>query len=124
MSPRTLLRDSAILLILSTAAAFVLKGAGWALPFALSGVVAIANLYLLSLLTRNLVDLSAKGEGGNGMRLALGMIVKLTITVAALVVLIATFDVGPVLFGFGVVLIAITARGVLGLFLPAPAQEA
>jgi len=124
MSSQTLIRDSAVLLLMSTAAAFILQGASWAIPFALAGVVAIANLYLITLLTRKLIVPPEQRETAGGSRMALGMLIKFTGTSIALVALIANFEVAPVLFGFGVVMLAITFRGVLGLFLPAPAQEA
>jgi len=124
MSSQTLIRDSAILLLLTAAGAFILKGAAWAIPFALAGVVAIANLYLITLLTRKLIVPPEQQESAGGGRMALGMLIKFAGTAIALVALVSNFEVAPVLFGFGVVVIAITVRGVLGLFLPAPAQEA
>jgi hypothetical protein len=125
MSPRILIRDSFVLLTIGGSAVLVWAGLSWAVPFALSGLLAIANLFLITLLTRKFLrPLGPDGEGGGATRAVVGMFIKFAGTGAALVALVSSFELEPVLMGFGVVVATISARGVLDLFLPNEAQEA
>jgi len=127
-----LIRDSLALLALGSIVAAVTGGVAWALPFALGGLVSVAGLWLLSRLVAAQVALAA-GDGaamddgdapgaGAAARLSLGFVLKTAGTGGAVVGLVYLFETLPVMLGFGVVMLAITARGAIDLF--RPPQEA
>lgn len=127
MDSKNLIRASAGLLVIGTCGAALYGGAAWGMPFLLAGAVALANLYLLSLLAKNLIrPPAAEGEAAepDSSKLAIGLLVKFVGTGVALVLLVRNFEVAPVLFGFGVVVVAIIARGAIDPFLPPETQEA
>jgi hypothetical protein len=124
VSPLTLIYDSLALLALGSIAAALFGGVAWALPFALGGLVSVVGLWMLSRLVAAQVAIAASlGDddseapgAGAATRLSLGFMLKTAGTGSAVVGLVYFFEMLPVMLGFGIVLLALTARGAIDLF--------
>jgi hypothetical protein len=103
------LRDSVLILIFVVIGCWIFGGANWAIGAAASGLLAIANFFLLGMMVQRMV-----ANRGNAL-VGLGFALKFIFTAGLLMAMVSQFEPVPVLVGFGVVLFGITIRGVLAL---------
>ena len=106
---KQMMRDSSLILIIVVVGSWIFGGADWAIGAAASGLLAMANFFLLGMMVQRLV-----ANRGNAL-VGLGFALKFIITGGLLIALVSQFEPAPVLVGFGVVLFGITLRGVVAL---------
>jgi uncharacterized SAM-binding protein YcdF (DUF218 family) len=107
LDAKKLTSDAAILLALLMIATAFKAGTDYATAIGVSGLLAIGNFWVLSLLVKRLVD-----QGDNALLFGLGFIAKIFLVGGTLYGLTRVLEPTAVLIGFGVVLMAITLRGV------------
>jgi hypothetical protein len=107
LDAKKLTSDAAILLALLMIATVFKAGTDYATAIGVSGLLAIGNFWVLSLLVKRLVD-----QGDNALLFGLGFIAKIFLVGGTLYGLTRVLEPTAVLIGFGVVLMAITLRGV------------
>lgn len=120
VGPKTIRRDSAILLVLLAVGGLVLGTPLQALSVAAGGLVVLINFMLIS----RLVERMASGEG-SGAALGLGMALKTALSLGLLYGLLQVLDPLALAVGLGTVMLAMTVRFGLSAFAaPTNAQEA
>jgi len=111
ITPRTILRDSALAIPLLVPLGYWLEGALGAIAVVASGLVAIGNLALLAWLVRRLVNSATRG-GGGGVVVLLVM-GKLVIVLCAYAVLLSLLPPLGVALGLGAAVLGLSVRGTL-----------
>jgi hypothetical protein len=120
ITPRTILRDSALAIPLLIPLGYWLEGGLGALAVVLSGLVAIGNLALLAWLVHRLVQSATHGGGGGVVLLVMG---KLVIVLGAYAVLLALFPPIGVALGLGAAVLGLSVRGTIeALRIPSATQ--
>lgn len=107
LDAKKLISDAAIMLAILMIASAIKAGTDYATAIGVSGLLAIGNFWVLSVLVKRLIE-----QNRNGLGFGLGFIAKIFIVGGSLYGLTRVFEPSAVLIGFGVVLMAITVRGV------------
>jgi len=107
LDAKKLISDAAILLALLMIGSAFKAGTDYATAIGVSGLLAIANFWVLDILVKRLLH-----QGNQALLLAVGFIAKIGLVGGSLFGLTKVFEPSAVLIGFGVVLMAITVRGV------------
>jgi len=107
LDAKKLISDAAILLALLMIGTAIKAGTDYATAIGVSGLLAIGNFWVLNLLVKRLIR-----QGDNSLLFGLGFIAKIVLVGGSLYGLTRVFEPTAVLIGFGVVLMAITLRGV------------
>ncbi len=107
LDAKKLISDAAILLALLMIGTAIKAGTDYATALGVSGLLAIANFWVLDVLVKRLIR-----QKQNGLAFGLGFIAKIFLVGGTLWGLTRVFEPSAVLIGFGVVLMAITLRGV------------
>ncbi|MBW1879911.1 MAG: hypothetical protein JRJ84_16230 [Deltaproteobacteria bacterium] len=124
ITPRTILRDSALAIPLLVPVGYWFEGALGALAVVASGLVALGNLALLAWLVHRVMDSATQGGGGGAVLLVMG---KLVIVLCAYAALLSLFPPLGVALGLGAAVLGLSARGTIeALRIPSatPAEEA
>lgn len=108
LDAKKLISDAAILLAVLMIATAFKAGTDYATALGVSGLLAIANFWVLDLLVKRLIRTNR-----NGLAFGLGFVAKIFLVGGTLYGLTHVFEASAVLIGFGVVLMAITLRGVV-----------
>ena len=108
LDAKKLISDAAILLALLMIATAIKAGTDYATALGISGLLAIGNFWVLSLLVKRLIE-----QNRNSLAFGLGFIAKIFLVGGCLYGLTRVFEPSAVLIGFGVVLMSITLRGVV-----------
>ncbi|GEM_PF-6185227 len=113
IQPGKVLRDATVLLVGGTLVAALVGGFSASLGFAAAGAITVANLFTIRILVQKLLS-------ERRAPWVMPALIGKTVVIAAVASwLLTLFPLVAVLSGFGVGLIAITLRGVQGLFSPA-----
>ncbi len=120
MDTRLLLRDALPVLGLGVIVAAGFQGIEFVIALLVGGVCGIVHLLALG---RNVSAFLAQGEVARPVQLAFGYLVRLLVVAAVLLGLLQFFDPIPLVIGFGLVLLAATARAARGGLLVADAGE-
>jgi len=107
LDAKKLISDAAILLGLLMIGTAFKAGTDYATALGVSGLLAIVNLWVLDFLVKRLLH-----RGNQALLLGLGFLAKIGLVGGSLYGLTRVFEPSAVLIGFGVVLMAITIRGV------------
>ena len=102
-----MISDAAILLAVLMIGTALKAGTDYATAIGVSGLLAIANFWILNVLVKRLIE-----HNRNSMLFGLGFIAKIFLVGGTLYGLTRVFEPTAVLIGFGVVLMSITLRGV------------
>ena len=107
LDAKKMISDAAILLALLMIGTALKAGTDYATAIGVSGLLAIANFWILNVLVKRLIE-----HNRNSMLFGLGFIAKIFLVGGTLYGLTRVFEPTAVLIGFGVVLMSITLRGV------------
>jgi len=107
LNAKKLISDAALLLALLMIGTAIKSGTDYATAIGVSGLLAIGNFWILSVLVKRLIE-----QDRNSLAFGLGFIAKIFLVGGSLYGLTRVFEPSAVLIGFGVVLMSITLRGV------------
>jgi len=123
IQPETILRDTALALLPLIGVGALLDGAWGALGVLCTGVVVLANLWVLGRLIRRLTA-SMAGEDDAGGLAVFVYLLKFPLLLGVAVPLVWAFGGLAVAVAFSALVFAVFVRGVVMLFQPVPGDEA
>ncbi|MCB9764709.1 MAG: ATP synthase subunit I [Alphaproteobacteria bacterium] len=120
LDPTTIRRDSTIALTIMVLVGVVFGGLPWAAGLLAGGGIGLFNFLLIARLVARLV-----AGDSNGAQLAIGLSLKTLVSLAGLFLFMQVLHGPAVMVGLGVVVFAISLRGIASIFAaPRDTQEA
>ena len=122
LTPRTMLKDSALALLVLAAGAGLFGGWTWLGAAVLGGLLAMGNLWLISqVVARGFAQHEATGKGAAAF--AVGLLLKTVVGLGLLLALLKFLPAVPVMVGVVSVVSAIGIRNIVDLLSMPTEQE-
>ena len=124
LNTATMLKDSLVALGVLALGSGLFGGMTWAGATVAGGLIVLASLWFTSTVAAKALQKHLDGQGGAGL-IAVGLVVKAVVGVAALIALLQVLPAFPVMLGILSVVSAIAVRNAVTMFFsPNGAQEA